>query len=775
MTDSRGDSRYSYDSKNNKKNYLFDPDSKKYYKKGKKLGGGGFGEVFELIDSETGEIRAVKVISLKKLENPQSNEAYLNEYKFNNSLNYKYICKCYNTFKDNDNAYFILEYQPNKTLNELIGNRYSLHEIEIKHYCYELLLAIEYLHNRNIIHRDIKLSNVLLSDKMEVKLCDFGLAIGNNSITNKTICGTPNYIAPEILNYKNGTNYSFEIDIWSFGIILYSLFYKKTPFESQEKGKTKKNIQNVMYKFPENNQVSDDAKDLMRSIFVKEPSLRPSIKEIKESNFFNNGIGIPKYLPSSSQYMRLSIEYLQNFVNEAIANNECLDTENESTKNNINSPIVKYRNSTDNYNESDSEPVSNNSNSSELENDEESEKENNRNNEVEKKSEKYKRKLRGRNQSVKIERIEQKYTIQNDKFSLKHLSNKSNRGKFHENEIKSKGESIKNDNNDSNFNNLNNIRENNFKKDNDNGKDKEELLQSKEEIYFKESGKFNNIHEFGKILNDTIESEIKKINIKSYKDTNDNNKNISKDENTETMLSDTLNFSKNTLNSSNLFLSSKKIRFRNSSNDFLFKQFYHKPIVKKKMFNVIPQRTNVDNIVVKKYIDISSKCGIGYILTNGDVGAYFNDGTKLVIIKDSFNIIYIDSKGNKKKIFLDDNYINDNDLLKKIKVLSLFFKKFNKNKMNEINISQLYDKQEPDVYVTKWAKTPKASFFLLSNNEIQCIFNDKTQVIFNMKNKTVLFINHLKKVFKEDMRLDDFSSYEMTVRVLYAKKALIKL
>ena len=775
MTDSRGDSRYSYDSKNNKKNYLFDPDSKKYYKKGKKLGGGGFGEVFELIDSETGEIRAVKVISLKKLENPQSNEAYLNEYKFNNSLNYKYICKCYNTFKDNDNAYFILEYQPNKTLNELIGNRYSLHEIEIKHYCYELLLAIEYLHNRNIIHRDIKLSNVLLSDKMEVKLCDFGLAIGNNSITNKTICGTPNYIAPEILNYKNGTNYSFEIDIWSFGIILYSLFYKKTPFESQEKGKTKKNIQNVMYKFPENNQVSDDAKDLMRSIFVKEPSLRPSIKEIKESNFFNNGIGIPKYLPSSSQYMRLSIEYLQNFVNEAIANNECLDAENESTKNNINSPIIKYRNSTDNYNESDSEPVSNNSNSSELENDEESEKENNRNNEVEKKSEKYKRKLRGRNQSVKIERIEQKYTIQNDKFSLKHLSNKSNRGKFHENEIKSKGESIKNDNNDSNFNNLNNIRENNFKKDNDNGKDKEELLQSKEEKYFKESGKFNNIHEFGKILNDTIESEIKKINIKSYKDTNDNNKNISKDENTETMLSDTLNFSKNTLNSSNLFLSSKKIRFRNSSNDFLFKQFYHKPIVKKKMFNVIPQRTNVDNIVVKKYIDISSKCGIGYILTNGDVGAYFNDGTKLVIIKDSFNIIYIDSKGNKKKIFLDDNYINDNDLLKKIKVLSLFFKKFNKNKMNEINISQLYDKQEPDVYVTKWAKTPKASFFLLSNNEIQCIFNDKTQVIFNMKNKTVLFINHLKKVFKEDMRLDDFSSYEMTVRVLYAKKALIKL
>ena len=354
------------------------------------------------------------------------------------------------------------------------------------------------------------------------------------------------------------------------------------------------------------------------------------------------------------------MEYLQNFVNEAIANNECLDTENETTKNYINSPNLKYKNSIDNYNESDSEQVSNNSNSSEFENDEESQKENKiNNNEVEKKSEKNKRKSRGRNLSVKLERIEQKYTFQNDNFTLKHMSNKNNRNKFHENEIKSIGENIpknKNDNNDNKINNLNNIHENNFKKDSDNDndkdKDKEDLFQSKEEIYYKESAKFNNIHDFRKLLNDTIESEINKINIKSCKDVIQNQRNVSKDENTETVLSDTLNYSKNTLNNSNLFLSSKKIRFRNSSNDFLFRQFYHKSIVKKKMFNVIPQRTNVDDIVVKKYIDISNKCGIGYFLTNGDIGAYFNDGTKLVIIKDSFNIIYIDSKGNKKKIFL---------------------------------------------------------------------------------------------------------------------------
>ena len=75
----------------------------------------------------------------------------------------------------------------------------------------------------------------------------------------------------------------------------------------------------------------------------------------------------------------------------------------------------------------------------------------------------------------------------------------------------------------------------------------------------------------------------------------------------------------------------------------------------------------------------------------------------------------------------------------------------------------------------KWAKTRKASFFLLSNKEVQVIFNDNTQVIFNMKNLTVLYINHLKQKINEDMRLNTFSSFEMTIRVLYAKEVLTRL
>ena len=217
---------------------VFDKDKEIKYKRGKRLGVGGFGEVYEFIEIDTNEKRAAKIISNSRIDDPQSQNAFFYEKKFNELLGFKYLCKCYNIFNDDKNTYFILEYMKNKTLNELNEKR-RLSELEIKHYCFELLLAIEYLHKMNIIHRDIKLSNVLINENMEIRLCDFGLAIDNGIKEQKNICGTLNYIAPELYNKRGGgLKYSFKTDIWAFGVLMYSLFFHKAPFKKNQRKKS---------------------------------------------------------------------------------------------------------------------------------------------------------------------------------------------------------------------------------------------------------------------------------------------------------------------------------------------------------------------------------------------------------------------------------------------------------------------------------------------------------------------------------------------------------
>jgi len=90
------------------------------------------------------------------------------------------------------------------------------------------------LHFNKVIHRDLKLGNLFLNDKMEIKLGDFGLAtkLDYDDQKKKTICGTPNYIAPEILEDKTG--HSYEVDIWSLGVIIYTLLIGKPPYETPE-------------------------------------------------------------------------------------------------------------------------------------------------------------------------------------------------------------------------------------------------------------------------------------------------------------------------------------------------------------------------------------------------------------------------------------------------------------------------------------------------------------------------------------------------------------
>ena len=125
-------------------------------------------------------------------------------------------------FEDHENVYILLEICQNQTLNELLKRRKRLTEIEVQCYLMQILIGLKYLVQNKVIHRDLKLGNLFLSEKMEIKLGDFGLAtrLDFEGEKKKTICGTPNYIAPEILEGKVG--HSYEVDIWSLGVIMYN-------------------------------------------------------------------------------------------------------------------------------------------------------------------------------------------------------------------------------------------------------------------------------------------------------------------------------------------------------------------------------------------------------------------------------------------------------------------------------------------------------------------------------------------------------------------------
>jgi polo-like kinase 1 len=182
-------------------------------------------------------------------------------------------------------------------LNELLRRRKRLHELEVQCYSMQIILALKYLHSHRIIHRDLKLGNLFLNDKMEIKLGDFGLAtkLDFDGEKKRTICGTPNYIAPEVLEGKAG--HSYEVDIWSLGVIIYTLIIGKPPFETSDVKTTYSRIRKNAYAFPEHVIISEGAKDLISKILIGDPKMRPTLDEICAHEFFNNGGSIPKTLP----------------------------------------------------------------------------------------------------------------------------------------------------------------------------------------------------------------------------------------------------------------------------------------------------------------------------------------------------------------------------------------------------------------------------------------------------------------------------------------------
>ncbi len=210
----------------------------------------------------------------------------------------------------------LLELCVNQTLNDLVRRRRKLTELETRCYILQIIEGLRYLHEHRVIHRDLKLSNLFLSEKMELKIADFGLAAKLEFVGEKkrTICGTPNYIAPEILDGRRG--HSYEADIWSLGVIVYTMLVGKPPFETQDINVTYRRIKMNIYSFPDGCGVSEEGKSLVQRILTSDPAKRPSLDEIATHLFFALA-NTPKLMPASTLACPPSAGFLSQYASQA--------------------------------------------------------------------------------------------------------------------------------------------------------------------------------------------------------------------------------------------------------------------------------------------------------------------------------------------------------------------------------------------------------------------------------------------------------------------------
>lgn len=191
-----------------------------------------------------------------------------------------------------------MELYENKSLVELLRSRRRLTETETRWYVAQLVAGLQHIHSQNIVHRDLKLGNLFLGSNMQLKIGDFGLSekIMFEGDKLKSLSGTPNYIAPEILTDKTG--HSFEVDIWAIGVIAYTLLVGIPPFQSKTSKATWSKIKQVAYSYPMTLNLSNESKDFIHRLLQKEPSHRLKLDEIWNHPFMQ--MPYPEFWPVST-------------------------------------------------------------------------------------------------------------------------------------------------------------------------------------------------------------------------------------------------------------------------------------------------------------------------------------------------------------------------------------------------------------------------------------------------------------------------------------------
>ncbi|XP_059867851.1 serine/threonine-protein kinase PLK4 isoform X2 [Delphinus delphis] len=255
------------------------------FKVGNLLGKGSFAGVYRAESIHTGLEVAIKMIDKKAMYKAGMVQRVQNEVKIHCQLKHPSILELYNYFEDNNYVYLVLEMCHNGEMNRYIKNRRKpFSENEARHFMHQIITGMLYLHSHGILHRDLTLSNLLLTRNMNIKIADFGLATQLKMPHEKhyTLCGTPNYISPEI---ATRSAHGLESDIWSLGCMFYTLLIGRPPFDTDTIKNTLNKVVLADYEMP--TFLSREAKDLIHQLLRRNPADRLSLSSVLDHPFMS--------------------------------------------------------------------------------------------------------------------------------------------------------------------------------------------------------------------------------------------------------------------------------------------------------------------------------------------------------------------------------------------------------------------------------------------------------------------------------------------------------
>ena len=249
--------------------------SLKDFEIGKPLGRGKFGAVYLAREKRTKYIVAIKVLQKSQLLKAGVEHQLRREIEIQSHLRHRHILRMYGYFYDAKRIYLILEYSPGGELYKRLTAKGHFSDRTAARYISDLARALDFCHDKHVIHRDIKPENLLVGAQGEIKIADFGWSVHAPTSRRNTLCGTLDYLPPEMVE---GREHDKQVDVWSLGILLFEFLVGTPPFEAEGHSATYRRIARVDLRFPPG--VSEDAKDLIRKLLVKDPSSRLRLKDL---------------------------------------------------------------------------------------------------------------------------------------------------------------------------------------------------------------------------------------------------------------------------------------------------------------------------------------------------------------------------------------------------------------------------------------------------------------------------------------------------------------